>query len=102
MDRWKNQQEPVWDNLIDKVDVIREKLEGHVTATNERVKESLGPTLEQQYKDADDEFQSLCAWPQGMLTRVKLFREATWTTVICTISYTSDKDYTLNCFSTSL
>jgi hypothetical protein len=100
----KNKQGPVWDILIKKVDGICKNLEGprgDVKATHERLKKSLGPhplmklvgkkidrsadhvnlrheyqcRLFRQYKDAETEFQLLCAWPDGTLTRVKSLRE---------------------------
>ena len=104
MEKLKNRQKPVWDTLINTVGVIREKLEGphkDIQATHDRLKESLGPhplmkllgkeinhseehvhlrheyqnKLRRQYEDAETEFQLLCAWPEGTLTKVKLFRD---------------------------
>jgi hypothetical protein len=102
MENLKKKQEPVWDTLMKKVDGIHEKVDGphnELKAAQERIKESLGPgsvlklfrkdrsaehdnlrheyqfKLQQQYKDAETEYQLLCAWPEGTLTTVKLFRE---------------------------
>jgi hypothetical protein len=103
MERLKKKQEPVWDVLMKKVDAIREKLEvphGELRAAEEGMKKSLEPTgsvlglfgkdrseehanlhheykhkFKQQFKDAETEYQLLCAWPEGTLTRVRLFRE---------------------------
>ena len=104
MEKLKKRQKPVWDILINQVGQIREKLEGphkDFHSAHERVKESLGPhplmklfgkeidhseehvnlrheyqnKLKQQFNDAETEFQLLCGWPEGTLTKVKLFRD---------------------------
>jgi hypothetical protein len=105
MERLKKKQEPVWAILMKKVDAIREKLEvphSEFKAAEERVKTSLKPAgsvlkmfgkdrsstaehdnlhheyqnkWKQLYKEAEAEYQLLCAWPEGTLTRVKMFRE---------------------------
>lgn len=99
----KKKQEPVWSILLEDVKKIRERLEGsrkNVTAVHDRIKANLSPEpmfklfkkdtrppdekelyneyhykLHQEFADAEQEYQLLCAWPEGTLTRVQLFQE---------------------------
>lgn len=99
----KKKQQPMWSILLENVKQIRERLEGpheNVTASHDLIKANLSrePTfklfkkdtrtpdekelyneyhykLRQEFDDAEMEFQLLFAWPEGTLTRVRLFWE---------------------------
>jgi hypothetical protein len=102
MHKLKMNQKPVWADLMKKVDAIRETLEGahkELKASDERLKKSLEPGFhfklfhkdhsteqdnfrheyhhkyKQQYKHAESEYHSLCAIPNGTLSKVKVFRD---------------------------
>lgn len=95
-------QEPVWDKLLNQTDILLKKLEQpykDVQAAAEKVKASIGPhpfgkvlgkpaptsqeqeirhefhwKLDQEFKNAKAEYQEIAGYPEGLLSRVKLFR----------------------------
>lgn len=98
----KKKQDPVWDILLKQVAEISTALEQpakDVNSSSEKVIASIGPhpfnkilrkatptpeeqevrheyhwKLQQEFKDAKAQYQKICGYPEGLLSRVKLFR----------------------------
>jgi hypothetical protein len=102
LEKLRKKQQPVWDKLLkqaDEIAAILEKPAADVNASAEKVKASIGPhplqkyvgrpaptkqeaevrheyhwKLHQEFEDAKAQYQEICGYPEGLLSRVKLFR----------------------------